>query len=167
VRPADPLKKERRNCCVKKCLQNKQSTRNLIYGTYILGGNMKICITSEGKELTSNLDPRFGRAAYFIFYDTETDEFEALANDNTTGMGGVGIQSGQLMAEKGVELVLTGNLGPNAAGVLEQAGIKAITGVSGKIEEVIENYKKGNLKEKAGPTNPSVTSKFGMDKKDK
>jgi predicted Fe-Mo cluster-binding NifX family protein len=106
---------------------------------------MKICITSEGKELESNVDPRFGRCAYFVFYDTETEEVEYLANDSASGMGGVGIRNGQLMAEKGVEVVLTGHLGPNAAGVLEQANIKAITGVSGKVKDVISDYKKGSF----------------------
>ncbi|HNS32815.1 MAG TPA: NifB/NifX family molybdenum-iron cluster-binding protein [bacterium] len=126
---------------------------------------MKICITSDGKDLESNVDPRFGRCAYFIFYDTDTGKFDAVSNDNASGMGGVGIQNGQLMAEKGVELVLTGNLGPNASGVLQQAGIKSITGVRGKVKDALEDYKKGILKEGAAGSGPTVPSHFGMGKK--
>lgn len=33
---------------------------------------MLICITAQGDNLDSEIDPRFGRCNYFIFYDTET-----------------------------------------------------------------------------------------------
>ncbi len=124
---------------------------------------MKICITSEGNTLEANVDQRFGRCAYFIFYDTETDKFEALQNTNAAGMGGVGIQNGQLMAEKGVKVLLTGNLGPNATNVLQQAGIKVITGVYGKVKDAVENFKKGILKE-VSSAKPTVPPHFGMDR---
>ncbi|MDD3726694.1 MAG: NifB/NifX family molybdenum-iron cluster-binding protein [Candidatus Ratteibacteria bacterium] len=124
---------------------------------------MKVCITSDGDRLEANVDQRFGRCAYFIFYDTETDKFEVLQNTNAAGMGGVGIQNGQLMAEKGVDVLLTGNLGPNAANVLQQAGIKVITGVSGKVKDAVENFKKGLLKE-VSSAKPTVSPHFGMDR---
>ncbi len=123
---------------------------------------MKICITSDGNTLESNVDPRFGRCAYFLFYDTETDKFEALENTNASGMGGVGIQNGTMMAEKGVDVILTGNLGPNAANVLQQAGIRAITNVSGKIKDAVENFKKGILKESGSAAGPTVPPHSGM-----
>jgi len=122
---------------------------------------MKICITSEGKDLEANVDPRFGRCAYFVFYDTETEKVEYVSNENAAGMGGVGIQNGQMMAEKGVEVLLTGNLGPNAAGVLQQAGIKAITGVGGSVRDAIENFKKGLFKETDNAARSTVPSHFG------
>lgn len=106
---------------------------------------MKICITSEGNNLDANVDQRFGRCAYFIIYDTEKDTFEAMPNKNISGMGGVGIQNATMMTEKGVEVILTGNIGPNASRVLSEAGIKVITGISGKVKDVIENFKKGIL----------------------
>ena len=61
---------------------------------------MNICITSEGNNLDSRVDQRFGRCQYFIFIDTETSQFEAVQNQNVNGSGGVGIQSGQLVAQK-------------------------------------------------------------------
>ncbi|MDD5454147.1 MAG: NifB/NifX family molybdenum-iron cluster-binding protein [Candidatus Ratteibacteria bacterium] len=122
---------------------------------------MKICITSQGNNLDSPIDPRFGRCKYFIIVDTDTLEFEAIENTNETLTGGAGIQSGQLMAEKNVKAVLTGNVGPNAFQTLQAAGIGVITGVSGVVKGTIEKYKKGEFK----PTqNPSVGSKFGVRK---
>ena len=119
----------------------------------------KICVTSQGDNLGSGVDPRFGRCQFFIIVDTETLEFEALKNPNIDAMGGAGIQSGQLVAGKQVKAVSTGNIGPNAFQTLQAAGIDVITGVSGSVKEAVENYNKGELKPAQGP---SVNSKFGM-----
>jgi predicted Fe-Mo cluster-binding NifX family protein len=120
---------------------------------------MKICISSQGDSLDSQVDPRFGRCQYFIIADTDTSEFEAIQNPSISAMGGAGIQSGQLVAGKDVKAVLTGNVGPNAFQTLQAAGIEVITGVGGSVKEAIEKYKKGELKSSAGP---SVDKKFGM-----
>jgi predicted Fe-Mo cluster-binding NifX family protein len=123
---------------------------------------MKICITSQGDDLESQMDPRFGRCQYFIIADTDTFEFEAVKNPNIDAMGGAGIQSGQLIASKKVKAVLTGNVGPNAFQTLQAAGIEIITGMSGSVKEVIEKYKKGGLKPTQGP---NAGSKHGMPEK--
>jgi predicted Fe-Mo cluster-binding NifX family protein len=128
------------------------------------GKNMKICITSQGDNLDSQLDPRFGRCQYFIIVDTESLESESINNPGINTMGGAGVQSGQLVAAKGVKAVLTGNVGPNAFQTLQAAGIDVITGISGTIKDVIEKYKKGEFKL---TQSPSVNSKFGMRKKEK
>ncbi len=119
----------------------------------------KICITSEGDNLDSKVDPRFGRCQYFIFVDISTMKFEAINNPNMDSMGGAGIQSGQLIAEKQIKAVLTGNVGPNAFQTLQAAGVSVITGISGTIKEAVDKYKTGELKPTGGP---SVDSKFGM-----
>jgi len=120
---------------------------------------MKICISSEGNNLDANVDARFGRCQYFIIADTDTLDFQAIQNPNIEAMGGAGIQSGQLVAEKKTKAVLTGNVGPNAFQTLQSAGIEVITGVSGTVKQAIEKYKKGQLRPSQGP---SVNSKFGM-----
>ncbi len=120
---------------------------------------MKICVTSEDKTLDSKVDPRFGRCQFFVIVDTDTLDFEAIENQNAQFSGGAGIQSGQLMASKGIKAVLTGNVGPNAFQTLQAGGIKVYTGLSGKVRDAVEKYKSGALK----PTeNPNVGSKFGM-----
>ena len=112
---------------------------------------MKICITSLGDTLDSQSDERFGRCSYFIFVDTDTSEFEAVANQNQSGMGGIGIKSGQFVAEKGAKVILTGHVGPNAAKTLQAAGIDVVVDVSGSVKEVIEKYKNGEFKISDGP----------------
>ena len=123
------------------------------------GSIMKICVTSEGKTLDSKVDPRFGRCQFFVIVDTDTLDFEAIENQNAQFSGGAGLQSGQLMASKGVKAVLTGNVGPNAFQTLQAGGIKIYTGLSGKVRDAVEKYKSGELKT---TENPSVGSKFGM-----
>ncbi|MCF7886848.1 MAG: NifB/NifX family molybdenum-iron cluster-binding protein [Candidatus Omnitrophica bacterium] len=120
---------------------------------------MKICITAEGGNLESKIDSRFGRAQYFLIIDTESNGLEAIQNPNVGGMGGVGVQSGQLISEKGAKVVLTGNVGPNAYKTLKAAGIEIISGISGTAKEAVEAYKQGKFKPGNGP---SVDSKFGM-----
>jgi len=122
---------------------------------------MKICITSAGNILESQVDPRFGRCANFIIFDTETSEFEVLSNPNIDSGGGAGIQSGQLMASKNVKVLLTGNVGPNAFETLNQAGIKIYSGISGTVKDAIEKFQNGGLQ---ALKKPSVGSKSGLNK---
>ncbi|MBW1645010.1 MAG: NifB/NifX family molybdenum-iron cluster-binding protein [Deltaproteobacteria bacterium] len=113
---------------------------------------MKIAISASGSTMEAMVDPRFGRCQYFIIVDPETGEFEALANEFQGAAGGAGTQAGQLMASKGVQAVLTGNCGPNAFAVLQDAGIQVITGVSGTVSEVVERYRQGGYQSVAAPT---------------
>jgi predicted Fe-Mo cluster-binding NifX family protein len=104
---------------------------------------MKIAISAANPTMDAEIDPRFGRCQYFIIADSETMEFEAVNNDNAAAAGGAGIATAQMIVEKGAGVVLTGNCGPNAHGVLSAANIEIITGVSGKIKDAIEGYKAG------------------------
>lgn len=120
---------------------------------------MKVAISSTGQELNSQVDPRFGRAPYFIFIDTQTMQSEAIENPHVNAMGGAGIQTAQLIANKGVEVVLTGSCGPNAFQTLQAAGVKLVTGVAGTVEEAAKKFRAGQYK----PTlAPNVGSHYGM-----
>jgi len=120
---------------------------------------MKIAVTSTGPTLDNDVEARFGRCAYFLIIDTDTMQFEAIENPNMALGGGAGIQSAQLMSEKGVKTVLTGNCGPNAFNVFGQAGINVIVGVSGNIRKAVEQFKLGNF---ASAEGPNVQSHFGV-----
>jgi len=120
---------------------------------------LKIAISATGPSLDAEVDPRFGRCQYFVIVDPDTMEFEALENTSQMASGGAGIASGQIMANKGVQAVLTGNCGPNAYQTLEAAGIHVITGVSGSVRDAVEGYKSGRFGATSGP---SVAAHFGM-----
>ena len=120
---------------------------------------MKIAITATAASLDADIDPRFGRCQYFVIADSDTMEFEALENSGAMAGGGAGVSTAQMIAGKGVGAVLTGNCGPNAYQVLSAAGIKVVTGVSGKVREAIQDYKTGKLK---ASSQPNVAEHFGM-----
>jgi predicted Fe-Mo cluster-binding NifX family protein len=120
---------------------------------------MKVAVTASGKDLDASIDPRFGRCAYFMIVDTDSMHFEVFENENMNLGSGAGIQSAQFIAGKGGKVLITGNVGPNAARTLAAAGIQLIAGQTGTVRQAIENYKNGNLK----PTTASnVPGHFGM-----
>jgi len=107
---------------------------------------MKIIITSQGNELSSEIDLRFGRAKWLILFDTETDTFEAHDNNlNLNASQGAGIQTGRNIAELGADGVITGNVGPNAFKTLSAANIKVYLAEKLTVEQAIEAYKDGKL----------------------
>jgi predicted Fe-Mo cluster-binding NifX family protein len=106
-----------------------------------LSAGTKICITSKGKDLRAEVDPKFGRAQYFLIVDPRSMDFEVIENPNVEAAHGAGIQTAQLISSKNVGIVLTGNCGPNAQRVLQSSGIKVITDVSGKAEDALSKYK--------------------------
>jgi predicted Fe-Mo cluster-binding NifX family protein len=120
---------------------------------------MKIAITATAPTLDADVDPRFGRCAYFLIVDTDTMEFEAVENANAALGGGAGIQSGQLMASRNVKFVLTGNCGPNAHATLSAAGIGVVPGCSGTVRDAVERFKAGQFNTASEPT---VASHSGM-----
>ena len=86
-------------------------------------------------------------------------QFEAIPNLAADATGGAGIQAAQTIANEGVKVVITGNVGPNAFGVLSAAGIEIVTGAFGTVREVIEKFKRGELQRTGAPT---VGGHFGM-----
>lgn len=120
---------------------------------------MKICVTSNGNSLEAQIDPRFGRCSYFVIVDSETMQFEAVPNTAAGASGGAGIQAAQTVANKGVKLLITGNVGPKAFQALASARIEVATGAFGTVREAVEKYKRGELSNTDAPT---VGGHFGM-----
>ncbi|NQU20528.1 MAG: NifB/NifX family molybdenum-iron cluster-binding protein [Candidatus Nealsonbacteria bacterium] len=112
---------------------------------------MKIAVTSQGPDLNSQIDPRFGRARTFIVLDTDTDEFSVHDNtQNVNAAQGAGIQAGRAVADLGVEAVLTGNVGPKAFAALQAANVKVYPAASGTVKEAVEKFKAGALQSADG-----------------
>ncbi|MEA3558911.1 MAG: NifB/NifX family molybdenum-iron cluster-binding protein [Candidatus Thermoplasmatota archaeon] len=120
---------------------------------------MKIAVTAKGKELGSDIDPRFGRCGFFVIVDTETMEFESIINESAMASGGAGPQAAQTISRTGAKVLITGNVGPNAHQALEAAGMEIITGSNGTVGDMIEKYKNGEL---SSTTAPTVGSHAGM-----
>jgi predicted Fe-Mo cluster-binding NifX family protein len=106
----------------------------------------RVCISATGNSIDSQIDPRFGRCAYFIIADTDTMDYQYLPNTAYESPHGAGIQAAQLVANQNVRAVITGMVGPNAHRVLSAAGIEIITGVTGTGRDAIQRYKVGQLR---------------------
>jgi len=113
---------------------------------------MKVAVSSNGNDLSAQASPVFGRCPYYIFVDTESMEFEAVANPAISAPGGAGIQAAQFVANQGAKAVLTGNIGPNAFNVLQAAGVQVFTVAGGTVKEAVEAYKEGRLQAITGPS---------------
>jgi predicted Fe-Mo cluster-binding NifX family protein len=109
---------------------------------------MKIAITATGKEMSDNMDPRFGRAKYFIVVDTDTNESAAHDNaQNLNAAQGAGIQAAQHVAGLGARAVISGNVGPKAFRVLNAGGIKVYLLDGGTVADAVRKFKAGELRE--------------------
>ncbi len=114
---------------------------------------MKVAISAMGRDQASHVDPRFGRAKYFVVVDTDTDE--ATAHDNAQNLNaaqGAGVQAGAAVVRLGVTAVVTGNVGPKAFRVLNAAGIKVYLSGNGSVADAVRRLKEGGLKEATGAT---------------
>ena len=112
---------------------------------------MKIAITAEGPHLDASMDARFGRCAYFIIVETETEEAEAYPNPALNASGGAGTQAAQFIAAEGAQAAISGAFGPNAYAALEAAGITMYRGAGGTVRQQVEQFKAGALPQVTTP----------------
>ncbi len=112
---------------------------------------MKIVVSSQGENLDASTSPVFGRCPTFLFVEPETMAFEALPNPAMNQGGGAGIQAAQFVVNQGAEVVLSGNLGPNAFEVLQAASVPGYLVSEGSVRQAVEAYKSGHLQPMGGP----------------
>jgi len=124
---------------------------------------MKIAISATGKGLDSQVDERFGRCTNFVIVEIEGKKIksiEDMENTATAQMGGAGITASQMVADRGIKAVITGNMGPRAFQVFEQLGIEVYQGL-GSVKEVAEKFIKKQLSRMNEATGPNAR-KQGM-----
>jgi predicted Fe-Mo cluster-binding NifX family protein len=106
---------------------------------------MKIAMPINEKRVDSGVCISFGRTPYFLVHDTETKENLFIENTAAKSTGGAGIKAAQIIADNGADAVLTPRCGENAAGVLQNAGIKIYKTVGDSVESNIKDFISGNL----------------------
>ena len=109
---------------------------------------MKIAVSSTNKNIESNVSDLFGRCPYFILAEIEHQKIkktEAIKNESTDQMSGAGISAAKLIAEKNVDVVITGNMGPRALDVLKQFSVEIYFG-EGVVKKVLQEFIDKKLK---------------------
>lgn len=103
---------------------------------------MRIAISATGQNIESEVSEIFGRCPYFIIAEIKGDKIqntEILKNESGNQNSGAGVLTAQLMAEKNVEAVITGKVGPRALDVLKQFKIEIYIG-EGRVREVLSSF---------------------------
>jgi predicted Fe-Mo cluster-binding NifX family protein len=107
---------------------------------------MKVAVTSTGKFLESEVDPRFGRALYILIIDTDTLDFEAVDNSgNVNAFKGAGIGAATMVSDKGAEVLMTGYCGPKAFMTLDAAGVRVVSDISGRVIDAVSAFREGKV----------------------
>ncbi|MEA3334942.1 MAG: NifB/NifX family molybdenum-iron cluster-binding protein [Chloroflexota bacterium] len=117
---------------------------------------MKLAISSLDGKIDTELSSRFARCDYFIFFDTETRDWEARPNPAAAARGGAGAQVVQFLSNSGVEATISGRYGPTAFSALDVAGIQAFVADSGTPEELLDRFLAGQLEQVNAATGPEL-----------
>lgn len=113
---------------------------------------MKVAIPITGNTLDSDVDEHFGRCKQFAIVETDNMKVEVVENTGLHGSGGAGISAAELIGNRDVEVVLAGNIGPNAVRTLGSAGVRFVTGVTGSARSAVEALAQGKLQPTPDPT---------------
>ena len=122
---------------------------------------MKVVVTANGRDLDARVSPIFGRCPVYILIDTETMQFEAVDNPALSAGSGAGIQAAQSVLDRGVQALLTGNVGPNAFGVFQAASVPVLLLGGGTVREAIAAHKAGKLQPLGGANVPAHSGMRG------
>lgn len=104
---------------------------------------MKLALPSRDNQI----DNHFGHCEYFTVYTIDTGKKEVLNTEVVPSPEGCGCKSNiaSVLQEKGVTLMLAGNMGNGAVNVLKHAGIEVVRGCTGSLDNVLNSYLSGSL----------------------
>jgi len=104
--------------------------------------NKKIAVTSSGKTTDAYICEQFGRAPYFIIYDSASGNYSAYENPGEKANTGAGIKASEFIINNGVATLITGQLGDKASFALQSGGIQYVEGYKNsiKVKDAINNF---------------------------
>jgi len=121
---------------------------------------MKIAITTDSGKVSEH----FGRCPEFSIVEIESDKVKDKRTIKNPGHMTDFLP--KFFKEKGVNCVIAGGAGFRAQQLFEQFGIKLITGIQGNVDEVINNFIKGKLKQGEDICSPGKGKGYGIKKED-
>jgi predicted Fe-Mo cluster-binding NifX family protein len=117
----------------------------------MIGAKMKVAISSSDQAPTGNVDPRFGRCAYFMVFDSETNEWSCGNNEqNMQAVQGAGIQAAQNALNQGANVVISGHIGPKAFHVLQTAGVAVYLAENMSVQAALDAFNANTLPKTEG-----------------
>ena len=106
---------------------------------------MKIAMPVDDRSMETSISQHFGRAPFFLIYDTGSKESIFLDNSAATSQGGAGIKAAQIIVDNKVGALLTPRCGENAAEVINKANIKMFKAINDSIKDNIDALNAGKL----------------------
>lgn len=106
---------------------------------------MIITLPVTSKDTQTSLYHSFGRAPYFMMFNTETEEATYIENTAMSQHGGAGISAAQKVVDQGSNVVLVPRCGQNALDVLRGANIEIYEAASGQAMTLIKAYQSHEL----------------------
>ena len=101
---------------------------------------MKICVTTKDNDPEAGTDPHFGRCLYFMFVNTDDMQYEFVKNPYSSASQGAGVQAAQYVADRGADVLICSNPGPNAVSIMGTAGIKIVKYPEMKAMEAVQKF---------------------------
>ena len=104
---------------------------------------MKVALPSRDQKI----DSHFGHCEYFTVYTIDESKKMITDEETVTSPAGCGCKSNvaQVLADKGVKLMLAGNMGDGAVNVLRRSGIDVVRGCSGDVKATAQQWVDGTL----------------------
>ena len=103
---------------------------------------IKICAAASANDMNAEIDSRFGRCGYFVFFtiqDKKIINTEIVQNSGASQGGGAGIRAAEQIGEARADILIAKTIGPKAENILERLGIKIVK-KSGIVKAVVEEY---------------------------
>ena len=99
---------------------------------------MKIAIASTGKTSDSQVSSAGGRAPFYLIFENNKLVKE-ISNPFRIGWWGAGFSVARILINEKVDLVISGNFGPNMLNALREKNIKVKIETGKTVKEAIEN----------------------------
>jgi predicted Fe-Mo cluster-binding NifX family protein len=119
---------------------------------------VRVAISTDGKFVSQH----FGRCPSFTIVDIEDGRVKS-----TTVLENPGHEPGTIpkfLHQKDVDCIVAGGMGMRAKGFFDEAGIRAILGVTGRIGDVIRELLSGTLEGGESLCKPGAGKGYGLDK---
>lgn len=85
---------------------------------------MKVAVSATGNTLDALVHRQFGRCDWFVIFEHAQETTKTIENPYAGAETGAGIGCAQDLIEKGVDVVISGQLGPKAYDVFKEAGVE-------------------------------------------
>ena len=109
---------------------------------------MRIAVTAATKDPAGMMDGRFGRAPFFLVFDSRKKTWTTYENSvNSELSHGAGIQAAQAIETLAAQVLITGSIGPKALQVLRENSIKVYCAETGKVCDVLAAFFEGHYEE--------------------